>query len=760
VKTKEPTRPAAAARPPVAYSYLRFSTPKQAEGDSLRRQTEDTTKWCARQGIPLDTTATLADLGRSAFKKGRRAAKVDDGMAGLPELDELVNPDRRALAGFLELIRRRQVPRGSYLVIENLDRLSRDDVVPATHLLLSVLVSGVKVTQLQPRELVLTDKSEMGDVMLAVIELSRGNSESKMKSVRTLAKWEAAIRLAREQGRLVTRLLPAWVELTDAGLALIPERAKAVRRIFELAPAGYGMTSIVKKLNAEKVPAFGARELDGEGRHRKVSGKPFGCGEWRTCYVRRIISDRRALGEYQPRDAHERKRGDPIPGYYPAVVTEAEFKAARAAVLGRKRKPGRIGTGVANLFGGLLRDARDGGSYYVAPRDAKAAGGGLVRTRILLNSTSIEGKAECFTFPYAVFERAVLTALREIDPAEVLGRPAAPADAAALRRELDRVKAELAEVSMWMDAHGFNPTVGKRAADLEARKEQLAAALDDADERAAKPPEESWAEVKDLAQLLDQTPPEEIEDVRLRLRAVIRRVVKEIWLLVVPRGRMLRVCNVQLWFDGDHHRDVGIIYRSPLRNQYKSEPGRWWFWTHADRLSAQVESLVPTAPEYMGTMTGFGDYRRPGDPAMPHGVKDDLESWENIPPWVLDRLLVGGHDLQETGQGCGPTADADTDGRAQTEIVSTDAAETLTTILYSEAANRMPGYDKDNPGATPAARDRAAQELRRKVLEEVASGQYRKEQLAARPRDAEGDALINHCMDLIEPVARKRLGLP
>jgi DNA invertase Pin-like site-specific DNA recombinase len=165
--------------PPIGISYIRFSTPEQAEGDSYRRQTEETLRWCKAHQVELDNQLNLSDLGTSAFKPRKR---TDDGMASMPELDELVNGDRRALAGFLECIRQRKIPRGAYLVIENLDRLSRDEVVPATHLLLSILVAGVRVVQLQPRELVLTDKADMADVMMAVIELSRGHGESERKS--------------------------------------------------------------------------------------------------------------------------------------------------------------------------------------------------------------------------------------------------------------------------------------------------------------------------------------------------------------------------------------------------------------------------------------------------------------------------------------------------------------------------------------------------------------------------------------------------
>jgi hypothetical protein len=56
-----------------------------------------------------------------------------------------------------------------------------------------------------------------------------------------------------EQRRIVTRRLPAWVEDRDGELVLIPEREAAVKRIFELAVAGYGHPGIIKRLDAVQV---------------------------------------------------------------------------------------------------------------------------------------------------------------------------------------------------------------------------------------------------------------------------------------------------------------------------------------------------------------------------------------------------------------------------------------------------------------------------------------------------------------------------
>src|SRR5262245_12461016 len=158
----------------AAFSLLRFSSPRQEHGDSRRRQTELAEGWCQKHRVALDESLWLFDPAVSAFTGKHRE-----------------NPDRHALAAFLKLIERGKVPRGSYLLIENLDRLSREDEVPACHLLTSILMAGVIVVQLAPYELTLTDKSNGWELMRAVMELSRGHNESVTKSERIGKAWRA-----------------------------------------------------------------------------------------------------------------------------------------------------------------------------------------------------------------------------------------------------------------------------------------------------------------------------------------------------------------------------------------------------------------------------------------------------------------------------------------------------------------------------------------------------------------------------------------
>src|SRR5258708_29355680 len=90
---------------PRAFSYRRFSTPEQAKGHSLKRQIEAAEAWCAKQNVELDRELTFEDLAVSAFH-GR-------------------NVEVGALGVFLRAVEDGRVPRGSYLLVESLDRVSR-----------------------------------------------------------------------------------------------------------------------------------------------------------------------------------------------------------------------------------------------------------------------------------------------------------------------------------------------------------------------------------------------------------------------------------------------------------------------------------------------------------------------------------------------------------------------------------------------------------------------------------------------------------
>jgi DNA invertase Pin-like site-specific DNA recombinase len=520
----------------TAYSYIRFSTREQGKGDSKRRQTEAAADWCARNGATLDTSTTFHDLGRSAFTGSHRS-----------------NPDRNALAAFLKMVEQGKIARGSYLLVESLDRLTREHIRPALTLLLNLIEAGVSVVQLRPVEIIYDTNVEPMTLMMALMELSRGNSESAVKSARVGAAWAKKKDLARQgaaqAGRgpvagmaCMTHRLPGWIEEVGGKMRLIPGRGAIVKRIYKLAANGYSATAILKRFKAEGVPPMGRS------------------GKWCRSYICHILSDRRPVGEYQGKNRKQQPEGEPIPNYFPPCVTDAEWRAARAVLAGRRLPPART-TDFVNLFSGLLRDARDGTSYH------RQVAGGKRAYDTLANKCQDSGLPKR-SFPLATLEASILSKLKEIDPASILGDHHEPDEMAGLVAELCGVDARIAEFEAEL-LNGNVSALARQLRTLEEQKRTVASKLDELRKKQMHPLDASWSQAKSLLGAMHKA--KDPMDARLRLRSALRRIVESMSMLIVLRG-INRVAVVQIHFAGGKHRDFLILHRSGKGNgAYRSD---------------------------------------------------------------------------------------------------------------------------------------------------------------------------------------------
>src|SRR3954463_419532 len=104
----------------TAYPYIRFSDTVQALGDSERRQRELAVAFAAHHKLTLGRE--FQDLGVSAFR-GK-------------------NTTRGKLFEFLEEVRNGRITRGSWLLIEDFDRLSRGIITKALPVLFELMEAG------------------------------------------------------------------------------------------------------------------------------------------------------------------------------------------------------------------------------------------------------------------------------------------------------------------------------------------------------------------------------------------------------------------------------------------------------------------------------------------------------------------------------------------------------------------------------------------------------------------------------------------
>jgi DNA invertase Pin-like site-specific DNA recombinase len=109
-----------------AISYLRFSTPEQALGNSTERQIKAARNYCLRNGLELDENLSIADEGLSGYKGHNLKEGAD-------------------LGDFLNAVKADKIPTPVALIVENLDRLSRQGIDKTTELLKSLTAHGVDV---------------------------------------------------------------------------------------------------------------------------------------------------------------------------------------------------------------------------------------------------------------------------------------------------------------------------------------------------------------------------------------------------------------------------------------------------------------------------------------------------------------------------------------------------------------------------------------------------------------------------------------
>ncbi len=101
----------------LAISYTRFSSTTQAKGRSERRQDDETEAYCARKGHKI--IETFVDRAVSAYTGE--------------------NSDKGDLKAILDLTAAGKIKPGTHLVVESLDRISRQEMTAALSLFLNII---------------------------------------------------------------------------------------------------------------------------------------------------------------------------------------------------------------------------------------------------------------------------------------------------------------------------------------------------------------------------------------------------------------------------------------------------------------------------------------------------------------------------------------------------------------------------------------------------------------------------------------------
>ena len=223
------------------YSYIRFSSRKQEQNDSVRRQVELGKAWLARNPQhELDETLKLHDLGVSAFR------------------GDNLNSEKGALGEFIELAKRPNspIPKGSILMIERLDRFSRQETDLAYRVFSDLIRAGVKVLVLEPIQLIDESNISRTEIILPLIlGLQIAHEQSLEKRKRVGHAWKTK-REKAQQGQPMSRRCPSWLTWDEDKNCFVVNKAakKAIEYIFKKTAEGSGQRALTASLNKKFPP--------------------------------------------------------------------------------------------------------------------------------------------------------------------------------------------------------------------------------------------------------------------------------------------------------------------------------------------------------------------------------------------------------------------------------------------------------------------------------------------------------------------------
>lgn len=447
----------AAPRPsPNVYSYTRFSTPEQAAGDSYRRQSEAAAKWAKERGLVLDEKLALSDEGVSAFRGANTAEDA-------------------GLGRFLYACREGLIDPGSYLIVENLDRISRADPFDAQAQFMEIVRNRVTIVTLQDGQEYSRERmtAEPWALMAAFMVAVRAHEESKTKGRRVAAAWAEKRRRVRDgTDPMLTGRAPPWLKWEGDKWTVDESRAEAVRRVYRMTVEGFGEHRIAETLNREGVPPIGRGAM------------------WHRSAVSKLLRASTVIGTLTPGHMtfeggkKRRKLEEPIPNAYPTIVDLGDWHTVRsikdgatASVRGRGAK-----RPLANILAGLAR-CPDCGAAMTRVMKGTARKGGRPKL------ACTRAKAGAARHPYVSVDLAnVETAFRNDWQALAGDVPASDAGGTlnatcdVLRGEVDYAETKLETISADYDSRPSQAIAAK----LQAAEVELASlrnSLEEAEER-------------------------------------------------------------------------------------------------------------------------------------------------------------------------------------------------------------------------------------------------------------------------------------
>ncbi|MCF7496509.1 recombinase family protein [Vibrio sp. L5-1] len=227
------------------YSYIRFSRPEQAKGTSIERQSHFAEQYALEHGLELDKSLTMMDKGLSAFHGAHKT--------------------KGAFGRFLAAVSAGKVQSGSVLVVESLDRLSREDPLIAQSALSDLVLSGITVVTAADNQVYSREEIQQNPfkLIMSLVVMIRANEESETKQRRSNAFLKSALKQYQTSGKIRRfGADPSWLDFNkDDGTYSFNERVEVIRRVLSLYNQGIGSLKIARQLTEENIPTLSGKRI-------------------------------------------------------------------------------------------------------------------------------------------------------------------------------------------------------------------------------------------------------------------------------------------------------------------------------------------------------------------------------------------------------------------------------------------------------------------------------------------------------------------
>ncbi|MBX3728508.1 MAG: recombinase family protein [Candidatus Sumerlaeia bacterium] len=348
-----------------AISYTRYSSKRQKLGSSQERQVDVARRYCEQEGLVL--LEEIVDQGLSAY----RGDHVKSGKLGV----------------LLAQVKAGAIPKDTVLVVESIDRLSRETPIDALEIVSQLVKASIAIAVVRDdlgshvrAEVYTRDrfKKSPWDLHGLISEMQRAHEESEIKARRARNNWKAKVQ-AIASGETATTRVPGWIEVRDVvrkGTRLIsgtrhlhPERAPWVLKMVDWSLGNrtdgdgvvveefprVGLTGIAKRLNKAGVPAF-----------QGVYGGMKSVHGWSDSSVKFTLTHPALYGAFVFNRKVDGETPEPIEDYYPAVISKGRWLLLQQRIRNApKTGGGRRRRLVPNLFIGLMKCAQCGGAMHI-----------------------------------------------------------------------------------------------------------------------------------------------------------------------------------------------------------------------------------------------------------------------------------------------------------------------------------------------------------------------------------------------------------